>query len=101
MTWICLTRFSNCQYKCILSTSLSMKSKESVLACQTAVALGGSLESFLGGEAFVVRAAGDNALTGGVTILETDKSEAEHEVGKAVVYEGEGTLGIFVGRQEC
>ena len=58
------------------------------------------MECFFGDVALVIGAAGDDALAGGMTILETDKSEAEHWVGKAVVYEGEGTLGISVGRQE-
>ena len=64
--------------------------QESVLARQTAIALGGSLECFFGDVSLVIGAAGDDMLTGSVTILETDKSEAEHGVGKAVVYEGEG-----------
>ena len=48
------------------------------------------MECFFGDVSLVIGAAGDDMLTGSVTILETDKSEAEHGVGKAVVYEGEG-----------
>ena len=71
-----------------------------MVACQTAVALGGSLECFFGGETLVVGASGDDALAGGVTIFEADDAETEHGVGKAGTDEGEGAGLALVGRQE-
>ena len=58
------------------------------------------MEGFFGGVALVVGAAGDDALAGGVTILEADDAEAEHGVGKAGTDEGEGAGLALVGRQE-
>jgi len=74
--------------------------QEGILASQSAVGLGGGLEGFFGGVAFVVGAAGDDVLAGGVTILEADKAKAEHGVGKAGTDEGEGAGLALVGRQE-
>ena len=58
------------------------------------------MEGFFGGVALVVGAAGDDALAGGVTILEADKAKAEHWVGKTRTDEGESAGLALVGRQE-
>ena len=58
------------------------------------------MEGLLGGEALVVGAAGDDALSGGVAGLKAHDAESEQRVGEARCDEGEGALGILVGRED-
>ena len=55
---------------------------------------------FFGSISFVVSAAGDDMLTGGVAILEADEGKALHGVGKAFTYQSECAFSAFVGRQK-